>query len=261
MKHLFASLILLLSSLCAFAQTEYIVHSVTGEVTASTTAGAWQKVERLSTLPSSATVDIPDGGSLVIYSKKSPQTLKINTPGQHRLRAAARAAAKTAAAKRSKVLSPIVSGAGHEKTSVRSGVVYRSPADDKAIAAIAATVAKPSESDTYGLSITDTGDGLSGLTMTNKGKEDVEAAVIVCTDGHYSPLQISDNSDIPSIMLLPAGATYNVPECQLLLPAAPSVIMVVCDRSFDTDALCLILNNPPVPTTTTPINATAVLGK
>lgn len=261
MRHFFTSIILLLSSLSAFAQTEYIVHSVTGDVTVGTPDGKWGKVERLSTLPSSSTIRIPDGGALVIYSKKSPQTLKINTPGEHRLRSAARAAAKTAAENRSKILSPIASDAGHNKTSVRSGVAYRSPADDGAIAAIAAAASKPSTSDTYKLAITDAGDGLSGLSLTNNGKEDVEAAVLVSSNGRYTPLQISSDADMPGIMLLPAGATYNVPECQLLLPADASVILIVCDRSFDTDVLCLLLNNPRQSPTTTPINVTAVLGK
>ncbi len=257
MKHVILFFIIIASAIIARAQSEYIVYSAKGDVAVSNNSGGWDKVGHLDRLSSSSNIRIGQGGELKIYSKKSPQILRINTTGEHRLRRAAKEAAKEATNRRTRVIAPIASGSAHDKT-IPSGVGYRSPADDGAIATIASAVTNPSKSDDYCISATNIGDGLKGIILTNNGKAAVAAAAIVVDNGRYTPLNISGDFAKPGVIELPATSSYTVPECQLVLSEGAKIIMVISDRLFDTDALCLLLNKARPTATATDIMALAI---
>lgn len=243
------SFILSLTLALAFAtsaqKTEYIIKEVKGNVEYRLKqTDEWKLAKRLLAIPKSSIIKIADGGAMTIYSQSNPQTLTINTSGEHRLRTLIDEAEKKAAQARGGELAHVIKGHGEQGQTLRSGTSYRGPADMSDLIPITAAVKTASASASIGLTLTKDSEGDYGVGLSNDSDTPLVFAVIVNVAGKYSALRISDDPASTKTLLLPAGSSLTVPECTLADIDGMQAVAVAAKESFDPETLCIVLNSP-----------------
>lgn len=241
------SLILILTLTLTFTasaqKNEYIVKEIKGNVEYRLKqTDDWKPVKRLLSIPKSAIIKIAEGGSMTIYSQSNPQTLKINTSGERRLRPLIEEAEKKAAQARGGEIAHVIKGHGEQGQTIRSGTSYRGPADMSELLPITAAVRTATASAPIGLTLTKDSEGDYGVGLSNDSDTTLVFAVIVNIGGKYSALGISDDPESTKTLLLPAGAVLTVPECILADIEGMQAVAVAAKKPFDPETLCIVLN-------------------
>lgn len=250
MERLFRNIILVLALTVAFTtsaqKTEYIIKEIKGNIEYRLKQGEdWKQAKRLLTLPKSALIKVGDDAVMTIYSQSNPQTLKINTPGENRLRTLIDQAEKKAAQSRGGELAHVLKGHGEQSQTVRSGTSYRGAADVSGLEAIAAAVGAASTGKApIGLVLTKVSEGDYAVELSNSGEMPLVCAVLVNVAGRYTALNISDDPASTTTIVLPPGTQFTVPECTLAEIPGMQAIAVGAGESFDAGTLCTVLNRP-----------------
>lgn len=250
MKTLLRSIILCIAltiaSIAPAQKTEYIIKEVKGNVEYRLKqADEWKPAKRLLSIPKSSLIKITDGSGMTVYSQSNPQTLKINTPGENRLRTLIDAAEKKAAKTRGGELTHVFKGYGEQVKTLRSGTSYRGMEDMAGLSSIAAAVltANTSDNASIGITLAKDNEGDYGVELSNNSDTPLVFAVIININGKYNALHISDNPASSSTLVIPAGVNLTLPECTLADIEGMQPIAVASKETFDPETLCLILNS------------------
>ncbi|MDE6556246.1 MAG: hypothetical protein K2K55_04710 [Duncaniella sp.] len=262
---IFLFLISVIVSCSAGAQKmEYIIKEIKGNVEYRLKpTDDWKPAKRLLSLPKSSLMKIADGSSLTIYSQSNPQTLKINTPGENRLRTLITEAEKRAAKTRGGELAHVIKGHGEPGLTMRSGTSYRGMEYKLGLASIAASVkaAGISGSTPIGIALVKNSDGDYEVNLSNNSGETYMFALLANVGGRYSAIHISDDPQMSTTLVLPEGISLTLPECTLADIDGMQVIALATKNNVDPEALCLILNKTSDETTASEPAADAVAVK